>query len=64
MRSGRSVWDVPDNFWILWWRSRRARMFMMQVSGEPERKGHEGERTAADFQRQVMDEMERYSRLR
>jgi hypothetical protein len=35
----------------------------MQVSGEPERKGRGGERAAAAFQRQVMDEMERYGRF-
>ena len=57
------AWDVPDYFWILWWRSRRARTLMMQVSGEPERKGSGGGRAAAGFQQQVMDEMERYGRF-
>lgn len=60
---GSRAWDVPEDFWILWWRSRRARTLMMQVSGEPERKGRGGERGAAGFQRQVMDKMEHYGRF-
>jgi hypothetical protein len=57
MRLGRS-WDVPDEFWRLWWRSRQLRKLIMQVDGEPAGKGPAGKRSAPEFQRQVMDEME------
>ena len=60
MRLGRS-WDVPDEFWMLWWRSRQLRL-VMQVDVEPAGKGPAGRRSAPEFQRQVMDQMERYRR--
>jgi hypothetical protein len=37
MRLGRS-WDVPDEFWMLWWRRRQLRL-IMQVDVEPAGKG-------------------------
>jgi hypothetical protein len=55
-------WDVPENFWILQWRVRWARKLIMSIDGEPTRKGDRGKREAASFQRQVMDQMERYHR--
>ena len=61
MRPGRS-WDVPDEFWRLWWGHRQLRKLIMQVDVEPAGKGPAGRRSAAEFQRQVMDEMERYRR--
>jgi hypothetical protein len=54
-------WDVPDEFWLLLWRSRWGRTLVMQVQGEPRRKAH-NKTPAADFQRQVMDAMDRYRR--
>jgi hypothetical protein len=54
-------WDVPDEFWLLLWRSRWGRTLAMQVQGEPRRKAH-NKTPAADFQRQVMDAMDRYRR--
>src|SRR5580704_11650779 len=60
MRLGRS-WDVPDEFWMLWWRRRQLRL-IMQVDVEPAGKGPAGRRSAPEFQRRVMDEMERYGR--
>ena len=61
MRLGRS-WDVPDEFWMLWWRSRQLRTLIMQADVEPAGKGPAGKRSAPEFQRQVMDQMERYRR--
>ena len=61
MRLGRS-WDVPDEFWRLWWRSRQPRTLIMQVDVEPAGKGPAGKRSAPEFQRQVMDQMDRYRR--
>ena len=61
MRLGRS-WDVPDEFWVLWWRSRALRTLIMQAEVEPAGKGPAGRRSAPEFQRQVMDQMERYGR--
>lgn len=61
MRLGRS-WDVPDEFWILWWRSRELRTLIMQADVEPTGKSPAGKRSAPEFQRQVMDQMERYGR--
>jgi hypothetical protein len=55
-------WDVPEDFWILQWRVRWARKLIMRIDGEPARKGDRGKRGAAGFQRQVMDEMQRYGR--
>jgi len=60
MRLARS-WDVPDEFWMLWWRSRQLR-FVTRVDVEPAGKGPAGRRSAPEFQRQVMDQMERYHR--
>ena len=61
MRPGRS-WDVPDEFWRLWWGHRQLRKLIMQVDVEPAGKGPAGRRSAPEFQRQVMDQMERYGR--
>ncbi len=55
-------WDVPDEFWMHWWRSRQLRTFVQQVDVEPAGKGPAGRRSAPEFQRQVMDQMERYHR--
>lgn len=55
-------WDVPEDFWILQWRVRWARKLIMRIEGEPTRKGDRGKGSATGFQRQVMDEMERYGR--
>ncbi len=60
MRPGRS-WDVPDEFWRLWWRSRQLRL-VIKVDVEAAGKGPAGRRSAPEFQRQVMDEMEHYRR--
>ncbi len=38
MRLGRS-WDVPDEFWLLWWRSRELRTLIMRADVEPAGKG-------------------------
>ncbi len=54
-------WDVPDGFWMLWWRSRQLRL-VARVDVEPAGKGPAGRRSAPEFQRQVMDQMERYQR--
>jgi hypothetical protein len=61
MRLGRS-WDVPDEFWGIWWRSRQIPL-IMQVDVEPAGKGPVGKRYAPEFQRQVMDAMERFRRF-
>jgi hypothetical protein len=61
MRANRS-WDVSDEFWIVWWRSRELRTLTMQAAVEPAGKGPAGKRSAPEFQRQVMDQMERYGR--
>ena len=61
MRPGRS-WDVPDEFWRLWWGHRQLHNIIMQVDGEPAGKGPAGRRSAPEFQRQVMDQMESYRR--
>ena len=53
-------WDIPEDLQYILWLTRRARRLIMQVDGEPERKGRGGSRSAVDFQRQVMDQMERY----
>jgi hypothetical protein len=55
-------WDVPEDFWILQWRTRWERKLIMRIDGEPARKGDRGKREAVKFQRQVLDEMERYGR--
>jgi hypothetical protein len=59
---GLSRWDVPEEFWMLWWRSREHRQFVIDVTVEPAGKGRRGRRLAPEFQRQVMDQMERYGR--
>jgi hypothetical protein len=56
------VGRLPEGLGILRWRARQARTIIMKLGGEPEHKGRGGGRSAADFQRQVMDEMERYIR--
>src|SRR5271169_6788027 len=61
MRIGRS-WDVLDEFWRLWWRCRQLRRLVMQVDVEPAGKSRAGRRSAPEFQRRVMDQMERYGR--
>ena len=61
MRPGRS-WDVPDEFWRFWWGHRQLRKIIMQVNVEPARMGPAGRRSAPEFQRQVMDQMELYHR--
>lgn len=61
MRLGRE-WDVPEEFWILWWRSREHRQVILNVAVEPAGKGPAGKRSAPEFQRQVMDQMEQYHR--
>jgi hypothetical protein len=38
MRLGRS-WDVLEGFWMLWWRSRELRTFIMHADVEPAGKG-------------------------
>jgi hypothetical protein len=60
MQLGRS-WDAPDEFWMLRWRSRQLRL-VMKVDAEPAGKGPAGRRSAPEFQRQVMDQMECYHR--
>lgn len=54
--------DVPEDLQYILWLIRRARRLIMRVEDEPERKGRGGKRSAVAFQRQVMDEMERYGR--
>ena len=61
MRLGRS-WDVPDEFWLLWWHSRELRTLIMRAEVEPAGKGPAGRGSAPEFQRQVMDQMERCGR--
>ena len=61
MGFGRS-WDVPDEFWMLWWRNRQLRRLIMRADVEPAGKGPAGRRSAPEFQRQVMDQMESYRR--
>jgi len=55
-------WDIPEDLQYILWLTRRARRLIMQVNGEPERKGRGGRRSAVAFQQQVMDQMERYGR--
>jgi hypothetical protein len=52
---------VPEEFWLLLWRSRWGRTLIVQVEGEPRRKSPK-QAPAADFQRQVLDAMERFRR--
>jgi len=56
------TWNVPEEFWILWWRSREHRQLIIDVAVEPASKGPAGKRSAPEFQHQVMDQMERYHR--
>lgn len=60
MRPGR--WDVPEEFWMLWWRSHEHRQLLVDVTVEPASKGPRGKRLAPAFQRQVMDQMDQYRR--
>ena len=59
---GSQRWDVPEDFWIHLWRSREHRQLVIDVTVEPVGKGPRGRRSAPEFQRQVMDQMERYDR--
>jgi hypothetical protein len=61
MRRGRR-WDVPEDFWIFWWRRRALRTLLLQADLEPTGKGRAGTRSAPEFQRQIMDQMEAYGR--
>ena len=56
------TWNVPDEFWMLWWRSREHRQLIIDVAVEPAGKGPVGRRSAPEFQRQVIDQMERCRR--
>jgi len=55
-------WDVPDEFWLLWWRNREHRQLIIDVPVEPASKGPAGKAMAPEFQRQVMDRMEEFGR--
>jgi len=61
MGLGRA-WDVPEEFWILWWRNRELRQLIIEAEVEPAGKGPSGKRSAPEFQRQVIDQMEHYRR--
>jgi hypothetical protein len=61
MGLGRA-WDFPEEFWILWWRNRELRQLIIEAEVEPAGKGPAGRRSAPEFHRQVMDQMERYRR--
>lgn len=61
MGLGRA-WDVPEVFCILWWRTHELRQLIIEAEVDPAGKGPAGKRTAPEFQRQVMDQMERYRR--
>jgi hypothetical protein len=39
MMAGGRIWDVPEEFWILWWRSRQLRTLIMQADGGPASNG-------------------------
>jgi hypothetical protein len=56
------AWDVPEDFWIHLWRSREHRQLIIDVPVEPAGKGRGGRRSAPEFQRQVMGQMERCRR--
>ncbi len=58
----RRTWNVPDEFWIILWRSRAHRQLVFDVAVEPAGKGPAGRHSAPEFQRQVMDQMEQYRR--
>lgn len=62
MRTTGGAWNIPDNLLINLWITRRSRRLIISVDGEPTRKGPAGRRSAVAFQRQVMDDMERYRR--
>ncbi|KAA9379651.1 RusA family crossover junction endodeoxyribonuclease [Microbispora cellulosiformans] len=53
----QSLWNVPDNFWVLQRRSRWARTLYLSMHGEPERKGRRGKRSSVAFQQQVLDQL-------
>ena len=55
------TWDVPDEFWAMWWRSREYRQMIIDVTVEPAT-NTAGKRLAPEFQRLVMDQMEHYGR--
>jgi hypothetical protein len=60
---GSPFWRVPDNFWIFQRRARWKRIFLIRIEGEPTQKRRRGsERSAIDFQRQVIEGMELYRR--
>src|ERR1700727_1452860 len=59
--SPRWAWNVPDEFWLLLWRSQWGRTLIVRVAGEPRRKSPK-QASALDFQRQVLDGMESYRR--
>ena len=59
--SPRWAWSVPDEFWLLLWRSWWGRTLVFQVEGEPRRKSPM-QAPALDFQRQVLDAMQSYRR--
>ena len=61
MGPGRA-WDVPEDFWALLWRSREHRQLIINVAVAPAGKGPAGRRSSPEFQRQVMDQMQRYRR--
>ena len=50
-------WDVPDEFWLFWWRNREHRQLIIDAPVEPASKGPAGKAMAPEFQRQVMDRM-------
>jgi hypothetical protein len=56
------TWNVPEEFWILWLRSREYRQLIINVTVEPARKGPAGKWSAPEFQHQVMDQMKQYHR--
>src|SRR5262245_52491806 len=57
-----SLWDLPDNFWVLQRQYRRARTMRLLVRGEPRRKGRLGKQSAASIQQQVIEQMQDYRR--
>ena len=61
MGRGRA-WDIPEELWFLWWHNRELRQLIIEAAVEPSGKGPAGKRSAPEFQRQVMDQMERYRR--
>ncbi len=56
MRSDR-FWQTPDG-WAIQRAARALRTISVKVDEEPKQKGRRGSRSAASFQRQVLNEME------